>query len=593
MFLKADSRTEFFRGYAGLRTPSRQSLGFATFLVLVAFFLILGLVGHDPWKQDETYVFGIIQHLLDTGDWIVPQVAGEPFMEKPPLYYWVAAAFAWICSPWLQLHDGARLATGFFMALTSASLGWSARHWWGNGAGRYSVLVLLGCLGTVFYSHLMLTDIPLLTGFSVAICGFALALNRASLGGLLLGVGVGTGFLAKGMIAPAVLSLVALLLPICFQTWRSRVYFRAMPIALLTALPFLLIWPTALYLRSPALFMDWFWLNNIGRFFGFSVPLLGAPHTEGFWTDTLPWFTFPALPLALFTLWQQRRMLPESAPLQFSLLLSAVFMAVLAASASARSNYALPLLLPLCLLAAPAVTTLPSRVERIWTWGSHALFGTLAFAIWTIWVRMLIHGSLPPHLTLLSRYLPSNFKPQLGFNALVLAPALTLLIIWIAWRERRYTPGLLSWIGGITLCWGLIATLWLDWIDYAKSYRSVFISMHMAMPSDHQCIASRGLGESERAMLYYVLGVTTKRQELQPDPDCDLLLINGLASSPPKEMETDRWRLIWEGARPSDERERFWLFKAAPSPTAIPALAVPAASAKSPSPLSSTFVSVL
>lgn len=49
-----------------------------------------------------------------------------------------------------------------------SALGWTARHWWGAGYGRFSVLTLLGCLGMVFYGHLMLTDIPLLTGFAVS-----------------------------------------------------------------------------------------------------------------------------------------------------------------------------------------------------------------------------------------------------------------------------------------------------------------------------------------------------------------------------------------------------------------------------------------
>ena len=62
--------------------------------ILMVLYVVPGLVGHDPWKQDETYVFGIIYSMLQSGDWTVPMVAGEPFMEKPPLYYWVALLFA-------------------------------------------------------------------------------------------------------------------------------------------------------------------------------------------------------------------------------------------------------------------------------------------------------------------------------------------------------------------------------------------------------------------------------------------------------------------------------------------------------------------
>ncbi|HEV7616509.1 MAG TPA: glycosyl transferase [Burkholderiaceae bacterium] len=543
-----------------------SKLGVATFLIIVVAYLMPGLVGHDPWKQDETYIFGIIHHLLDTDDWVVPTLAGEPFMEKPPLYYWVAAGFAWLFSPWLPLHDGARLATGFFMAVTCGSIGWTARHWWGHGYGRFSVLALLACLGIVFYGHLMLTDIPTLAGFAVASCGFVLARTRALAGGIVLAIGVGMGFLAKGMLAPGVLGLTALLLPACFRNWRERTYLRALAVALLAVLPWLLIWPIALYLRSPSLFMDWFWLNNIGRFVGFSVPILGSPHAKGFWTHTIPWFTFPALPLALVTLWRHHRTISTNAPIQFSIVVFAVLMAVLWLSASARPNYALPLLLPVCLLAAPATVALSARVDRFWDWSARILFGTLAAVIWSVWVLMAV-WKMPVHWPLLDRYMPPDFIPPLDFDGLVVAPLLTLLAITIIWRQpKTQGRGLVSWVTGLMLCWALVSTLWLEWIDYAKSYRSVFASMQSALPRKYRCIASSGLGESERAMLSYVLGINTQRQEIKPTADCDLLLINGTAGSPPRGSNMGNWKPVWEGARPSDLRERFWVFRDTQAP---------------------------
>jgi 4-amino-4-deoxy-L-arabinose transferase-like glycosyltransferase len=538
-----------------------SKFGVATFLIIVVAYLVPGLVGHDPWKQDETYIVGIIHHLLDTGDWVVPTLAGEPFMEKPPLFYWVAAGFAWLFSPWLPLHDGARLATGFFMAVTCGSIGWTARYWWGHGYGRFSVLALLACLGIVVYGHLMLTDIPLLTGFAIASCGFVLARTRALAGGVVLAIGVGVGFLAKGVLGPAVLGLTALLLPACFRNWRERTYLHALAVALLAVLPWLLIWPIALYLRSPSLFVDWFWLNNIGRFVGFSVPILGAPHTKGFWPQAIPWLTFPALPLALVTLWRHRRTISTNAPIQFSIVVFAVLAAVLGLSASARPNYALPLLLPVCLLAAPATVALSARVDRFWDWSARILFGTLAAGIWSVWVLMAV-WKMPVHWPLLNRYIPHDFIPPLDFDGVVVAPLLTLLAITIIWRQPKIQGrGIISWVTGLMLCWALISTLWLEWIDYAKSYRSVFASMQLALPSEYRCIASSGLGESERAMLNYFLRIKTHRKEIKPTADCDLLLINGTVAAPPRESNMKNWKLIWEGARPSDLRERFWVFR--------------------------------
>lgn len=63
-------------------------------ILLTVAWILPGLIGHDPWKPDEAYSFGIVYHILQTGNWIVPTLAGEPFMEKPPLFYITAALFA-------------------------------------------------------------------------------------------------------------------------------------------------------------------------------------------------------------------------------------------------------------------------------------------------------------------------------------------------------------------------------------------------------------------------------------------------------------------------------------------------------------------
>lgn len=62
--------------------------------VLLATFVCLGLIGHDPWKQDEAYAFGIVYSMLNSGDWVVPTLAGEPFLDKPPLICLLAALTA-------------------------------------------------------------------------------------------------------------------------------------------------------------------------------------------------------------------------------------------------------------------------------------------------------------------------------------------------------------------------------------------------------------------------------------------------------------------------------------------------------------------
>jgi 4-amino-4-deoxy-L-arabinose transferase-like glycosyltransferase len=106
-----------------------------------------GLIGHDPWKQDEAYIFGRVLDMLKDGDWIVVKVGAIPFMEKPPLYHWVAALTAQFFSPWLSLHDAARLASGVFVAAVAGAVALASKLLWGDGSGRMGVLMMLSPLG--------------------------------------------------------------------------------------------------------------------------------------------------------------------------------------------------------------------------------------------------------------------------------------------------------------------------------------------------------------------------------------------------------------------------------------------------------------
>jgi hypothetical protein len=100
----------------------------------------------------------------------------------------------------------------------------------------------------------------------------------------------------------------------------------------------------------------------------------------------------------------------------------------------------------------------------------------------------------------------------------------------------------------------------MPWLDYAKSYRSVFDAM--PVPDGTNCISSLGLGESERAMLDYYAGHVTIRQEVRPAEAarCDTFLIQGYAPIGTENIDLRGWEKIWEGARPGDTWQRFWMF---------------------------------
>ncbi|HEX3633445.1 MAG TPA: glycosyltransferase family 39 protein, partial [Casimicrobiaceae bacterium] len=232
---------------------------FLLLLLLAVIYIFPGLVGHDPWKQDETYVTSIVAHLERTHDWVVPRSAGLPFVEKPPLYFSMAEVSADLFADWLPLHDAARLANALWMAIVFGCVVLAARRSWVGtaNAGTAAMLVLMASFGLVLPAHLLAVDVALLAGFAVALLGFATLDERPLRGGVLLGTGAGIGFLAKGLLAPGCLGLAALLLPVLFRTWRTRAYARALALAVVACLPWIVVWPAALYIRAPALFDEW------------------------------------------------------------------------------------------------------------------------------------------------------------------------------------------------------------------------------------------------------------------------------------------------------------------------------------------------
>src|SRR5687768_14654343 len=135
--------------YDGTRTPLKTVL----FLLVCAAWLLPGLVGHDPWKGDEAIVFGAVAEILRSGDWLLFRIAGEPYLEKAPLLFWLAAAFAKCLGGLMPLHDAARLAAGVFMAIALGALSLTALELVGDRAMRLAVLLFIGCLGLLLRAH--------------------------------------------------------------------------------------------------------------------------------------------------------------------------------------------------------------------------------------------------------------------------------------------------------------------------------------------------------------------------------------------------------------------------------------------------------
>lgn len=529
-------------------------------LLIFCAWMLPGLIGRDPWKPDEGYTFGLVNHILRTGDWVVPTLTGEPFMEKPPIFYLVAALFAKITSPVLPMYEGARLACALFVGLAALFVARASSVMLPQRPVWVAPLLLIGSLGLTIHAHQLITDNALLCGFAIAIYGFALALRRPLAGGFWLGTGSGLGFMAKGLLAPGMMGITALVLPACYAQWRTRRYLIVLCIAFLTAAPWLGIWPVALYLRSSQLFFDWFWTNNFGRFFGFvHLGSLAQPYA---YPKLLLWFALPSLPFALRALWIRRQELSTDAGLQIATTAFAVMFAVLSASANARELYAMPMLIPLALLGVCGLENLPPVVTQYFRRLSAWLFTGLALAVWACWCAVDL--GFATHLSALLQQKQPQYAPHVRLWLLVIAIALSAGWLMLISNKAGPYRAAMIWAAGVATVWGLLGTLMVNWFDTGMSYRGMLFELAQSLPAGHGCIASRTLGESQRAIFEFFSDIVTERQEsTSARKDCGLLMMQTL-EQPSAPSPGEPWALIWDGSRPGDYHEHFWLYRKMP-----------------------------
>ena len=153
-------------------------------VVLCGAWVVLGLIGHDPWKTEDATSFGIVHEMLHGGDYLTPNLAGEPFVDRPPLVYALGTLTGALTRSFLPEHDAARLAVGLLLALTLYMLAETGRELMGRNFRWMPVLLFVGSVGLWDRAHQLSPELGLVAGIAIAQYGFAVALRRPVAGGL-------------------------------------------------------------------------------------------------------------------------------------------------------------------------------------------------------------------------------------------------------------------------------------------------------------------------------------------------------------------------------------------------------------------------
>lgn len=524
-------------------------------VVLCLAWLLPGLIGHEPWKGDEAETMGLIHSVLSGAPTAIPTLAGEPWLGVPPLYSLVGAAFAEIFSTWLPAHDGARLAGGFFILITLFFTGFAGRELYGSEHGRLTALVLIGSVGLWVRAHESIPQTALLAGVAMVGYGAALSVRRAYVGGALAGTGLGISFMSIGVAETLALGMTLLALPIFSPSWRQSSTLKAAAMTVLFAAPWLLIWPLALYQSAPGLLADWWHSQIQARFVFWSTPPgMGTLYYFKF----LPWFAWPAWPLALWTVWRARRGQLTSPGIVLPMAMWLSLTAVLSFTTESSPDQGLPLLLPLAWLAAGSTYTLRRGAANALYWFAIMTFAVVAATAWVYWsaLDLGIPFKLAHHLDDIQPGYQGEFHPFMVSMAVLYCVGWALLVLRL---QRSPQRPLIVWAAGMTLAWGLAASLFERPMDERMSYEAMMKSMQPHLPAT-ACIASRGVSDGARAMLDYYLDVQTLREENTTATTCPFLLVedHSETATVPK---LHGWRIKWSGNRPGNRTERYILYR--------------------------------
>src|ERR1700723_1243536 len=316
----------------------------------------VGMFGRAYWTPDEPREADIAWRMSWQADKAVPLLAGEPFCEKPPLTYWLAALpmGLWGEQAWI-----ARLPNLLYALITALSVGLLASR----SAGRFAGLAGAAAISTFLLSYQvaiwLATDAPLLAAVSVALLGAYIGFYAATSperlrGYLLMHAALAFGFLSKSAVAWMVPALAILTLSIWEKRWRELLRWE-LYFGLLVQAALILTWVWFVYRGDDGLehLKVFFWNNLVGRFAAVDAPpalQYAAAHrnSPGKYLIELPLYLFPWTLLVIAALrraWRQR-IFPGAGyrPVRFALPASLPPLAVLSMAATARNIYLAPAL---------------------------------------------------------------------------------------------------------------------------------------------------------------------------------------------------------------------------------------------------------
>jgi 4-amino-4-deoxy-L-arabinose transferase-like glycosyltransferase len=397
-------------------------------------------------EPDEGLHAAISQEMLEHNEWVVPTILGEPFLDKPILYFWAQM----ISLKAFGTHEWAVRLPGLMFGLVgSLTTGLLASRLFGSLAGIVATLMSMTMFFPLALAQAATHDVALVPWTNLMILCLWESERSMSIKSRFLWIGgaafmVGLAVLTKALIGIAIICIGHGLFLIVSRRLSLTSIVRllaVLAIGLLIASP----WYIAMEIRSRGYLYYYFIERHL---LGFATAT--QPHGNQPWfyyapvilLGAMPWMGFIA-PL-LYDEYQRYKKQATTSPATILLLCwitgGVIFLSI---AKSKLSTYALPMFPPIAILAAvswqrfASSQFLPSsRNWFIWTNRVSGIAGVTSPLVMVVGFQFLFHTSYPLTYWLMT----------------ALVSAISILSI-MDFEGRRYERSLAwgcTWVGALT-----------------------------------------------------------------------------------------------------------------------------------------------
>jgi 4-amino-4-deoxy-L-arabinose transferase-like glycosyltransferase len=275
---------------------SRTSTDWLLLAGFCGFLFFFGLAYFGLIGADEPRYAQVAREMLARHDWITPTLGGQPWLEKPPLYYWQAmlAYSIFGVSDWAarlpSAIDATLMVVAVYLFLKRFRPGFEL-----DGA-----LMTASAAGIIGFARAASTDMPLTAMFTIALLAWYAWYESESKRHLaLFYCALALGVLAKGPVAPSLAAVIIVIFAVAKSDYRLVLRTLWIP-GILLFLAIALPWHVAVQSKNPEFFRVFILQHNLARF-GTNL----YRHKEPFWyyvpialLGLIPWTVFAAMSCA-------------------------------------------------------------------------------------------------------------------------------------------------------------------------------------------------------------------------------------------------------------------------------------------------------